>query len=120
MRAACGHRRTPGGDDVAASITAPVMLLLAALAVSLPTAGAQQAWTVVTDPRQLEQLEIVGPRQASFDRAPPLTQDPALLPDYAAQLNLLQELAVDGSPTPFTATSEQARSGDGQAGWADG
>lgn len=92
-----------------------LLLLAAALAAALPAAAAQQdtsAWTVVTDPRQLE-LEIVGPRQAPFDRPPPRTLDAALLPEYAAQLNLLQDVAVDGGPTPFTATSEQV-------GWCGG
>ena len=92
-----------------------LLLLAAVLAAALPAAAAQQdtsAWTVVADPRQLE-LEIVGPRQAPFDRPPPRTPDPALLPEYAAQLNLLQDVAVDGGPTPFTATSEQV-------GWCGG
>lgn len=119
------QRRAAAGWPLAAAAAA----VLLALAAATQAAAQQQGdWTVVTDPfaTKLPGLEVavVGPPQQPFARPPPRTLDPHLLADFAAQLNVLQDVSGEGDNT-FGNTSPQVRgslggAADGVAGMGEG
>ena len=112
------QRPAPGGRPLAAAAAATVLL---ALASAGRVAAQQQAeWNVVTDPfaTKLPGLEVAvaGPQQQPFARPPPRTLDPHLLTDFAAQLNVLQDVSGEGD-NMFTETSTQVRQGGLRQWW---
>lgn len=105
------QRPAAGGCTLSA---AAATLLLALVGAGQAAAQQQAEWTLVTDPfaAKLPGLEVAvaGPPQQPFARPPPRTLDPHLLTDFAAQLNVLQDVSGKGDNT-FTETSPQVRAG---------
>ena len=111
-----GPAPPPHRARAAAGVAAGIpLLLLTALALALaavaPAAAQLAPWLVITDLQAAKaaggvEVSIVGPPQQPFSRAPPRTLDPHLLADFAAQLNLLQDVSSQGD-NAFTDTAEQ-------------
>lgn len=104
------QRPAVGSRPLVAAAAAAVLLLLTG--ASRVDAQQQAEWAVVTDPfaAKLPGLEVAvaGPPQQPFTRPPPRTLDPQLLTDFAAQLNVLQDVSGEGD-NMFAETSAQVR-----------
>lgn len=111
------RRQRPAAAGRSLAAAAAATLLLALVGGGQAAAQQQAERTVVTDPfaAKLPGLEVAvaGPPQQPFARPTPRTLDPHLLTDFAAQLNVLQDVSGEGD-NMFIETSPQVRGG---AGW---